>query len=100
KAVLTLDGVVVVTRVPDERVVACAHQGNVVAVAAVEQIVAFAAQKMVFAETAVHRQLHYAGLETCRVDDVATAEPVDDERVVRDFRVRYAHERGEAEDRD
>ena len=61
--VLTFDGVVVVTRVPDERVVARAHEGEVVAVAAVDQVVAFAADEDVFAETAVHRELDSVGLE-------------------------------------
>ena len=36
---LAFDGVVVVARVPDEGVVACAHQGDVVAVAAVDEVV-------------------------------------------------------------
>ena len=40
EAGLALDGVVVVAGVPDEGVVAGAHQGDVVAVAAVDQVVA------------------------------------------------------------
>ena len=56
-AVLAFDGVVVVTRVPDEHVVARAHEGSVVAIAAVDQVVALAAEEQVCAETAVHRQL-------------------------------------------
>src|SRR5262245_23881099 len=53
--VLTFDGVVVVTRVPDERVVARAHEGSVVAVAAIDQVVAFAAVEFVVAKAAIHR---------------------------------------------
>src|SRR6266511_1288936 len=63
EAVLTFEGVVVVTRVPDERVVTRAHEGEVVAVVAVEQVAAFAADEDVFAETAVHRQLDAVRLQ-------------------------------------
>ena len=66
EAVLALEGVVVVTRVPDEGVVAGTHQGGVVAVAAVDEVVAFAADEEVVAEAAVHRQLDAVGLEAAR----------------------------------
>ena len=66
EAGLTLDGVVVVARIPDEGVVAGAHQRGVVAVAAVDQVVALAADDEVVAEAAVDRQLHAAGLEAGR----------------------------------
>ena len=45
EAGLALERVVVVARVPDERVVAGAHQRGVVAVAAVDQVVALAAEE-------------------------------------------------------
>ena len=57
EAVLTLDGVVVVARVPDEGIVAGTHQRGVVAVTAIDQVVALAADQNVVAEAAVHRQL-------------------------------------------
>ena len=74
EAGLALDGVVVVTRVPDEGVVAGAHQRRVVAVAAVDKVAALAAEEQVGAEAAVHRQLDAVGLEAGRIDDVVAAE--------------------------
>ena len=62
-AVLTFERVVVVARVPGERVVAGSHQGHVVAVAAVDQVAALAAQEHVLAEAAVHRELHAVGFQ-------------------------------------
>ena len=44
EAVLAFDGVVVVAWVPHERVVAGAHQRGVVAVAAVDEVIALAAE--------------------------------------------------------
>ena len=80
--VLALEGVVVVTRVPDEGVVAGTHQGGVVAVAAVDEVVAFATDEEVVAEAAVHRQLDAVGLQARGVDHVVAALPVHDQPVV------------------
>ena len=82
EAVLALEGVVVVTRVPDEGVVAGAHQGGVVAVAAVDEVVAFAADEDVVAEAAVHRQLDAVGFEARGIDHVVAAKSVQGEPVV------------------
>ena len=82
EAVLALEGVVVVTRVPDEGVVAGTHQGGVVAVAAVDEVVAFAADEEVVAEAAVHRQLDAVGLQARGVDHVVAALPVQGQPVV------------------
>src|SRR6185312_4981763 len=80
-AVLTLDGVVVVAGVPDERVVAGAEQRDVVAVAAVDRVVALAADHDVVAEAAVHLQADLAGGEAAGVDDIVAAESIDDQLV-------------------
>ena len=83
EAVLALDRVVVVARVPHEGVVARAHERGVVAVAAVDEIVALAADEQVLAEAAVHRQLDPVRFQAARVDDVVAALRVDRQPVVR-----------------
>ena len=96
-AVLAFDRVVAVARIPLEHVVAGAHQGEVVAVVAEDEVVAVAAEERVgalaaedrvVAGAAVDRQLDDAGRQRRGGDAVVAAEPVDDERVVRAFRVR------------
>src|SRR4029079_12895661 len=49
RAVLTLDNVAAFTRVPDEGVVAGAQEGYVVAAAAVDEVIAVAAEQLVVA---------------------------------------------------
>ena len=75
---LAFDGVVVVAGVPDEGVVAGPHQGSVVAVAAVEEIVLRPADEDVLAETAIERERDGGG---GAVDYVVTALPVHDDPV-------------------
>ena len=94
---LTFEGVVVVTRVPDEGVVAGAHEGEVVAVAAVDQVVALAAEEDVRAETAVHRQLDSVSLQACRVDDVVAAKPIDRQPIIRLLLEEHVHRRLETQ---
>src|SRR5262249_51818384 len=55
EAVLALDDVVVVARVPDKGIVSGAHGGEVVAVAAVDEVVALAAEEVVGTESAIER---------------------------------------------
>ena len=100
EAVLAFDGVVVVTRVPDEHVVAGAHEGGVVAVAAVDQVVALAAEEQVCAETAVHRQLDSVSLQARGVDDVVAAKPIERQPIVRLLLEEHVHRRLETRDRD
>ena len=96
-AVLALDRVVAVARIPLEHVVAGAEQRDVVAVVAEHEVVAVAAEDRVgalaaehgvVAGAAVERELDDAGRQRRRGDAVVAAEAVDDERVVRAFRVR------------
>ena len=96
-AVLALDGVVAVARVPLEHVVAGAEEGDVVAVVAEHEVVAVAAEDRVGALAAedgvipcaaVERQLDDAGRQRRRGDAVVAAVALDHERVVRAFRVR------------
>ena len=54
-AVLALDGVVAVARIPLERVVAGAEEGGVVALVAVDEVVAVAAEQDVGAVAAADR---------------------------------------------
>ena len=79
---LALERVVVVARVPDERVVARAHQCHVVAVAADDQVVTLAAEQVVGAEPAVLRELDPVGFQGGGVDDVIAAEAVERQAVV------------------
>ena len=90
-AVLALDGVVAVARIPLEHVVAGAHEGQVVAVVAEDEVVAVAAEEHVgalraeehvVAGAAVDRQLDDAGGQRGRRHAVVAAQGVDDERVV------------------
>ena len=90
-AVLALDGVVAVARIPLEDVVAGAQEGEVVAVVAEDEVVAvaaeehvgaLAAEERVVAGAAVDRQLDDAGRQRGRGHAVVAAEGVDDERVV------------------
>ena len=82
-AVLALDGVVVVARVPDEDVVAGAHVSDIIAVAAIDQVVAAAADdeslpRPPFSVSAILPASRRAG-----VDDVVAAVAVDGELVGR-----------------
>ena len=90
-AVLALDGVVAVARIPLEHVVAGAHEGHVVAVVAEDEVVAVAAEEhvgalraeeRVVAGAAVDRQLDDAGGQRGRRHAVVAAQGVDDERIV------------------
>ena len=90
-AVLALERVVAVARVPLEDVVAGAHEGHVVAVVAEDEVVAVAAEEhvgalraeeRVVAGAAVDRQLDDAGGQRGRRHAVVAAQGVDDERVV------------------
>ena len=88
RAVLALERVVAVARVPLEDVVAGAHQGQVVAVVAEDEVVVVAAEEhvgalraeqLIVAGAAVDRQLDHAGGQRRRGDAVVAAERVDDE---------------------
>ena len=107
-AVLTLDGVVAVARIPLEHVVAGAHQREIVAVVAEDEVVAvaadqrvgaLAAEDRVVAGAAVERQLDHPGRQRRGRDAVIAAEPVDDEAVVRAFARRDVDPRGRPSDR-
>ena len=107
-AVLALDRVVAVARVPLEHVVAGAEERDVVAVVAEHEVVAvaaedrvgaLAAEEGVIAGAAVERQLDDAGRHRGRGDAVVAAVAVDHERVVRAFRVRDVHPGRQAEHR-
>ena len=89
---LAFEGVAAVARIPDERVVARAHQRHVVAAVAVDGVVAVAAEQRldapatgegVVAGAAVERQADRVGRERGGRDRVVAAEAVDDERVGR-----------------
>ena len=98
---LAFKRVVVVTRVPDERVVACAHEGDVVTIPAVEQVVALAPEENVVTEAAVQRQLdYYVSLKAAGVDDVVAPESVERQLIIRSLREEHVHRRLETEDRD
>ena len=108
-AVLALDRVVAVARVPLEHVVAGAEERDVVAVVAEHEVVAVAAEERVralapeqgvVACSAVERQLDDAGRHCGRGDAVVAAKSVDDERVVRALGVRDVHARRQPEHRD
>src|SRR5262245_22580813 len=98
-AVLTFDRIVVITRVPDECVIARSHESDVVAVAAVDQVVALAAAEQVGAATAVHRQLDGVSLEAARVDHVVAVEPVHRQAIIRLLWGEDVHRRRQAVDR-
>ena len=100
EAGLALEGVVVIAGVPDEDVVAGAHQGLVVAVATVDQIVALAPEDDVDAEPTVHRQLDAVGFERAGVDDVVAPEAVQRQAVVGLLRGEDVHRRLQTEDVD
>ena len=96
-AVLALDRVVAVARIPLEDVVAGAEERHVVAVVAEDEVVAVAAEEHVrplaaedgvVAGAAVDGQLDHPGGQRRGGDRVVSAEPVDDERVVRALGVR------------
>ena len=106
---LAFDGVAAVARVPDELVVAVAHEGDVVAAAARDDVVAGAADQHVgaaaaddgvVAVAAIDRQVDHAGGEPRRIDRVVAAEAVDDERVVGAFAAGDRHLRGQSRDGD
>ena len=91
-AVLALDGVAAVARIPDERVVAGAEEREVVAAVAVDRVVAGAAARRldalgagdrVVSGAAVERQGDRLRCEMCRVEDVVAVEPVDGELIAR-----------------
>ena len=67
---LAFDGVAAVAGVPDERVVAGAHQGDVVAASAVDQVVARTSDQDVGTISAIERQRDHIRLQTARVDSV------------------------------
>jgi hypothetical protein len=84
---LTFDCVAAVAWIPDERVVAVAEQGHVVAapagygvvaVAAEEQVGALASNDGVVAGTTVDREFDPIGTEQRRVDCVVAAKAIDD----------------------
>src|SRR5206468_6956364 len=70
EAGLALDGVVVVAGVPDEGVVAGAHEGDVVAVPAVDEVTPLAADHLVVAEAAIDSQVDRARGQAGGVDGV------------------------------
>ena len=105
---LAFDRVVAVARVPLEDVVAGAEERDVVAVVAEHEVVAVAAEQHVgalaaedgvVAGAAVDRELDHAGRQRGGGDAVVAAEPVDDQRVVRAFRVGDVDLGREADDR-
>ena len=104
-AVLALDGVVAVARVPledvvagaeERRVVAVVAEDEVVAVAAEEHVRALAAEDAVVAGAAVDGQLDHARRQRGGGDDVVAAQPVDHQRVVRALGVGDRHLRRQA----
>ena len=63
RAVLALDDVAAVTRIPLEHVVAGTHEGDVVALLAVDEVVAFAAEQQVDAVAAEDRVVAGAAID-------------------------------------
>ena len=72
EAVLAIDGVVVVTRIPDEHVVAFTHICDIVTIAADHEVGAVAADELVGAGPAPELQLDLPGQKSARVDHVGT----------------------------
>ena len=99
EAVLALDGVAAVARVPDEGVVAGAHQRHVVAAAAVDEVVPLAADEDVVAGAAVEGQADRIRLAAHSRRRVVAAEGVDREPVARRLAPRDVHRGGQARDR-
>ena len=109
-AVLAFDGVVAVAGIPLEHVVAGAElravvavvaEDEIVAVAAEQDVVALAAEDGVVAGAAVDREL--CDVPAGSVVAVMPSSPpsaVDDERVVRAFRVEDVDQRRKPDDRD
>ena len=114
---LAFDRVAAVARIPDERVVACAHEGpvgssvavdRVVPVAAEQQVGALAAGERVVTRAAVERQRDCLGCEHRRRQRVVPTEPADSELVTRVLMLNRDHRpqtgdgdtRGVAADRD
>ena len=106
---LTFDDVAAVARVPDERVVAVAEKGHVVAatadhgvvaVAAEQHVVALASGDGVVAGTAVDRKVDPIGTELRSVDGVVAAEAVDDQGVEARIGAVDRHLRGQSVDED
>src|SRR5262249_6122816 len=78
---LAVDGVVVVTRIPDEGVVAGTHVGDVISVTTDDYVVALAAGNVVITEAAIHGQRDLAGGEKPGIDHVITAKSVGGEMI-------------------
>ena len=96
---LALDGVIVVARVPDEGVVAGAEERHVVTIATVDHVAALGAEDQIRTEAAVDRQPDGASLEAGGVDDVVTAQRIEDQPVL-GIRGEQVRRRLETEDRD
>src|SRR5690242_16671304 len=83
EAALPDDDVVAVARIPDERVVAGAELGVVVAVAADQGIVAVTAGDGVVAGPAIEREMEETGETIAGGDDVIAAAGIEDEILCR-----------------
>ncbi len=81
-ASLALDDVAAIARVPDEHVVTRAKQCQVTPLAAIDDIVAGAADDLVIAIAAVEREVDLTGMEMGGIDGVVAGTAVHDERVV------------------
>ena len=79
-ASLAVNSVAAIARVPDEHVVTRAKRRHVTPFAAVDDIIAGAADDLVIAVTAVEREVDLTGVELRRVDGVVAGTAVDDER--------------------
>src|SRR4029079_2903841 len=82
EASLAVNGVAAIARVPDEHVVTRAKQCRLAPAAAVDDIIAGAADDLVIAVAAVEREVDLTGVELRCIDRVVTGAAVDDQRVV------------------
>src|SRR5262249_26859222 len=82
EAILTFDDVVAIAGIPDEGVVAGAHESHVVAATAVDGIIAGAAHDEIVTIATVDGELDTIGFQRLSVDDVISALTVDDQLVV------------------